>query len=694
MRLALLVVAMLMAAPAGPPVVPDVRAELVQIDVVVTDAEGQPVRGLGRADFEVLEDGRPQRVAHFLVAPAEPPGPGRRVVVLVDDLHIARRGLEDVKQALRRLVAEIVSSDDEVALVTTASGPVQPLTRDRAVLGQAIQRLSLHDVALPPSHGAWMSAAQAELVLRGDRNARRLAARVLVDEPGSSFDATTPRAALDAARGGSPAASIGTEAERAAEKEVERQARAVLAEALRFSSVSLGAIEGTLRGLGGAPGRKICLLVSDGFLVGAGTSEERTRDLQRVVDAATRSGTVVYALDTRGLVPSGGDAGVEGFAAAPAVLVAGVERQGEQLHRDTLLRLATDTGGFLVRGTSDFARGLRRMLDDDGAYYLLAYEPANPKRDGRFRRIEVRLPGRRALTVRTRRGYFAPDDRKTASRDKTSAPPAPRAPEPGAIEEAAARAALAAPISPGGIPVRLSADYVDLPPAGPQALIRAHVDLGRVRWQEAAGRHRAVVELAGGVYDADGHLVGAPFGRAAELDLDAAAYRRAIEAGLQYQQHVELRPGRYQVRLVAREKTDAQSGGAAEWIEIPDLAEKKLAMSGVFVSSSSSASGASPQRRFKHDDTLSFQIYVYNPRVDDKGASDVVLQAQIWSGGKTIAASRPRPVALQTRDGTPVPETNEMPLEGLAPGPYELRVVVVDRKADATVFRKVEFTVE
>ena len=80
--------------------------------------------------------------------------------------------------------------------------------------------------------------------------------------------------------------------------------------------------------------------------------------------------------------------------------------------------------------------------------------------------------------------------------------------------------------------------------------------------------------------------------------------------------------------------------------------------------------------------------------LDDQGASDVVLQAQIWFGGKTIAASRPRPVALQKRDGTPVPETNEMPLDGLAPGLYELRVVVVDRKANATVFRKVDFTVE
>ena len=72
----------------------------------------------------------------------------------------------------------------------------------------------------------------------------------------------------------------------------------------------------------------------------------------------------------------------------------------------------------------------------------------------------------------------------------------------------------------------------------------------------------------------------------------------------------------------------------------------------------------------------------------------MVLQAQIWSGGKVIAASKPRPAALERKEGVPVPETNGMSLQGLAPGDYNLKVVVVDRKADATITGSVDLTVE
>jgi hypothetical protein len=86
---------------------PPVKAELVQIDVVVTDRKGEPVRGLRPEDFEVLEDGKRQRVTHFKdgrgrpvplladapappAAEAEPAGPedgqGRYIVLAVDDM--------------------------------------------------------------------------------------------------------------------------------------------------------------------------------------------------------------------------------------------------------------------------------------------------------------------------------------------------------------------------------------------------------------------------------------------------------------------------------------------------------------------------------------------------------------------------------------------------------------------------------
>jgi hypothetical protein len=442
------------------------------------------------------------------------------------------------------------------------------------------------------------------------------------------------------------------------------------------------------------PGRKLCLVVSDGFLDGAGSRDSRSLDLRRVLDAATRSGTVVYALDSRGLL-TGADASTAAVGASPGVQ-ARVERAAEQIKRDTLTTLSDGTGGFLVRGTNDPLAGLRRMLDDNEAYYLLAYEPTNTKRDGRFRRIEVRLPSRPGLKVRTRSGYYAPDASKPAAAPMRAAAPAAAAPSL-AVAPAEARALLSAPIDAGGIPVALRADYVDLPPAGSQVLVRAQVDLAKMRWQEAEGRHRADVELVGGVFDSAGQPVGAPFGRRAELALDPAEYERARSAGLSYQQWLALPSGRYEVRLVARERGLVQQGGASQPVEVPDLKEKKLAMSGVFLSTASPGSEATTEtvsHRFKRGASLSFQFYVYNPVRDAEGHSDVVLQAQVWSGGKATAASPVQPVRLQQKDGVPVPETNVMALEGLGAGAYELRVVVQDRKASATAFRRVAFTIE
>src|SRR5258708_37133376 len=93
-----------------------------------------------------------------------------------------------------------------------------------------------------------------------------------------------------------------------------------------------------------------------------------------------------------------------------------VARQGDALIRTTLQTVANDTGGFLVRGTNDLAGGLRRMLADNEAYYLLAYGPAGQKRDELFHRIELRLPRRPQLAVRTRKGCDAAQAAKVAAR--------------------------------------------------------------------------------------------------------------------------------------------------------------------------------------------------------------------------------------------------------------------------------------
>jgi VWFA-related protein len=551
-----------------------------------------------------------------------------------------------------------------------------------------------------------MTPVQAELILRGDRSALRLAARTLMDQAGALFDAAGPRAVAEATSGFAPG-DVDPQ-ERAAALEVQRQARGSLGEALRLSVVTLVRIGEVLRALSLLPGRKLCLLVSGGFLVGTGTSEEQGRPLRQVVDAATRSTTVIYSLDARGLATTGADAGVLGTGAPPG-LQERAAGQAEKELREVLQRLASDTGGFVVRGTDDLADSLRRVVEDNDAYYLVAYEPSNLRHDGRFRRIDVRLPGHPELAVRARKGYLAPDDRAgKPDRAAASAPPA-GVPAAGAIDEAEARAALSAPIPLSGVPVRLRADYLDLPPAGPQAIVQAHVDVSGLPWRVVDGRHQAAVELVGVVYDATGSPVGPPFGTRFDLDVTPDEYERALQAGLQFRRRSPLDPGRYEVRLIVREPGLAPLGGAEQNVEIPDLGQGRLTLSGVFLSVSAGATGslapegveapetlrdAQVRRRFKRSEGVYFQVYVYNVQVDEKGASDVVLQAQIRSGARLVAASKPQPVAFQQKDGVPLPQSNGMSLEGLAPGRYELRVVVVDRKASATAFRDIDFTVE
>jgi VWFA-related protein len=714
--------------------VPGTRAEVVQLDVIVTDAEGKAVRGLTRDDFAVFEDKKAQRLTNFVfvegrlraqgaAAPAaaepapaaaeaqaaaeKPSSPGRHLVIVIDDLHIAPGNLEFVKGALRRLVDSFLGPDDFAALLTTsAPAAARQLSQDAATIKQQVTQLTFKQAPSPPAAGTEMTPAQAELILRGDRSARRLAGRKLIDQPGSVLNPTSPRAATEegsgaiAAAGGAAAAS--PEAmEAVAEREAERQARAVLSDALRYSAASLQTIEDVLRSLAPLPGRKLCLLVSDGFLVGTGTSEERTRDLRAIVDAATRSGAVVYAVDSRGLQGSMGDAGVAGTA-APAGLQTSVDRQSSQLFRTTLETISADTGGFLVSGTNAFDAGLRRVLADNDSYYLMAYEPSNKKRDGRFRRIEVKLPRHASHVVRTRRGYLAPDDSKGSGRAAVRT--ASATPEPRGIVESEARAILDAARRETGLPVSLAADYVDLPPTGPLAILRVHVDVAALA-AEGGDAAPFAVDILGGVYGAAGQAVGPAFGR--RTDVAAAAVARARQDGVQFYQRLALPPGRYEIRLAARDAGLSHLGGASQWVDIPDLEDGTLALSGLFLSTSTPKGGGpggdaagedlrdvQALRRFKAGDNLFFQVYVYNLREHADGGSDAVLQAQLRQGEALVAASQPQPVKVQRKDGTLLPQTNGMPLEGLARGRYELRVVVMDKKANATISRQIDFTIE
>ena len=87
-----------------------------------------------------------------------------------------------------------------------------------------------------------------------------------------------------------------------------------------------------------------------------------------------------------------------------------------------------------MRNTNDLASGVQRIANETRAYYLLGYTPTNTARDGKFRKIQVKLADGRGLQVRARKGYFAPSDapRERASQEgRRPGDPGARSTRPG-----------------------------------------------------------------------------------------------------------------------------------------------------------------------------------------------------------------------------------------------------------------------
>jgi hypothetical protein len=184
-----------------------------------------------------------------------------------------------------------------------------------------------------------------------------------------------------------------------------------------------------------------------------------------VTNAARRANTAIYFLNTRGLegMPAAmtaqfGPALPEqdvGFAFAETFdAVAGSEL------------VSSESGGFIVRNTNDLNKGIQRIADETRVYYLLGYTPSNAARDGKFRKIEVKLALPKGREVRARKGYFAPSDSgKTAFAPKKGIDPR-------------WQSALDSPWALDGIPLRMTAFIGDEKSLGKAAvLVTTEVDI-------------------------------------------------------------------------------------------------------------------------------------------------------------------------------------------------------------------------
>jgi VWFA-related protein len=146
--------------------------------------------------------------------------------------------------------------------------------------------------------------------------------------------------------------------------------------------------------------------------------DDRQR-LHDLIETSIRSNVAVYPVR-----PSGLDATDQPLMEVGSVQ-ASMAKAGNRVA--TLRTLADDTGGIAVVNTNDLAGGLRRIVDDVSAYYLLGYYSTNPKTDGKYRKIQVKTT-RPGLTVSARQGYYAPAADARPEAAPASGPKAPTTP--------------------------------------------------------------------------------------------------------------------------------------------------------------------------------------------------------------------------------------------------------------------------
>ena len=691
-----------------PEVVIPVGTELVRVDVIVTDKGGKARPGLRREDFQIVEDGQPQTITQFeaFAASAGPPTgplpsavpaaaetapqaprpvPRRFIVLAVDDIHIEAANLMRLKKTLDSFLNSEVAPEDMVALVTTSGRRSQDLTDDRHTMRQVVARLSLQDRRPKDFEIPYITGYQAELIERGDPEALMVA----VMEIQARRPTPNPEA------------------------EAKAVARMVLHESINDARATFETVHNVARGMAGLPGRKVILFVSDGFTSGFGVDTRAALDLRSITDAGTRSGVIIYALDTRGLQPNTSfTAQSRGPAFTPGggALFGARERlriAGELASQDAMNAMAAETGGFLVANTNNLSDALRRFVRDTDVYYQLAYETTNAKRDGGFRKIEVHLPDVKDVRIRHRKGYYAPNDKKpglVASAGASGTAPAGSTSPMDSLREEM-RTALTSLEPLRALPVSMSADFVSTDPGVTHVVVSGYVDLRDVPFVRTADRRLATVDVAGAVFDEGGAVVGSLAIERAALDLTEARYKSALAKGLPYQRAAPLKPGRYRVSVAVREGSGGKLGSATQWVEIPDLGQGALTLSSLFlmkedvpVSAKRASASAAPSLRevqahrvYGQDERLYVQFFVYNL---EKHAEELVTQTEIWRGGNLMAASPPQPLESQAGAAPGAAYTRRIKLRPFGPGDYEVRIVVKAARADASASQRAGFRIE
>src|SRR5262249_13206747 len=142
------------------------------------------------------------------------------------------------------------------------------------------------------------------------------------------------------------------------------------------------------------------------------TGVENQSQLRATVNAAIRSNVSFYPVDATGLVAEAPSGNASVASPRGTGVFSGTHQRGRVDSRnnqqETLVTLAADTGGKALLDNNDLSLGISQAQKDINSYYIIGYYSTNGAKDGRFRRIEIKLNNKELqVKLEHRNGYYA-----------------------------------------------------------------------------------------------------------------------------------------------------------------------------------------------------------------------------------------------------------------------------------------------
>ncbi|HKG61496.1 MAG TPA: VWA domain-containing protein [Pyrinomonadaceae bacterium] len=648
-----------------------ITTNLVQIDAVVTK-DGKPVTGLTADDFEIYEDGKKQTITSFtyisnvptstpVIATKEKPGnvslaprpinpnePHRTIAFVVDDLGISAESMSQVRKQLRKFVNEQLQPNDVVAIIRTGGemGALQQFTNDKRILSRAVDQLRWNmcnrvGITVLPVLG---SGGNQSLCGRYSMIATIRALRFILD----SMSYLPGRKSMVFMSDHLPV-----------EDQDDLDFLRDIRQGLKDDVPST-----TPMAAGGG---------EESSDLGSIDSRNYSAALRKVAEKAIRSSVVIYSVDTAGLQTTS-------LTAADRFYGTGPQFQNVLANRSLLLwsrregsdLIARQTGGFQVKNSNNY--DIDRIMQDQSGYYLLGYRPTDETFNRKFHHIKAKVK-RSGMSLRTRLGFFGISEEEASkarltTRDMTNL-------------------ALASPFAAQDVEVNLVSFFFNDKSFG--SLVRSFVYIAAsdLEFAPVNGRQQASIELHGVVFGDNGAMI-EQLRRGLTISLPENEYAAATKNGLGFSVDIPVkRNGAFQVRVAIRDRKTSKIGSAGEFVSVPDLRNKRPAVSGIVLGGGSrgrserEALANTVARRFDLNTDLDFVYVIYNALQFAKP----VMETKLFRDGRVIYSGPETPIQI-----TGQPDPDRVVVNGklrlspdLEPGFYYLQVVITDKDGKGKV---------